>query len=216
MMLKQEWGPSQPDGQITESCPAPPRKIFRFSPDPNQIYINRHPSHTEGRFAIVTDVGCGMRWTRQCQARKCWTKDADAYGEVVWSWRPDAGVKFSGVIRWMTVAKEPGHRGEHEGSRKTIARGKPGVSVWTCSDYARVLCFISHARLRVQRAPGFPCALAFRGTMFVHSLGASRRENANLCLMNTRATFSIVITCVQSSSPAHSRGLSARNDGVRL
>src|SRR3954453_2126734 len=23
------------------------------------------PSHTEGRFAIVTDVGHGMRWTRQ-------------------------------------------------------------------------------------------------------------------------------------------------------
>jgi hypothetical protein len=30
------------------------------------------------------------------------------------------------VFRGMTVAKKPGHRGEHEGSRKTIARGKPG------------------------------------------------------------------------------------------
>jgi len=28
------------------------------------------PSHTEGRFAIVTDVGCGMRWTRQRFARE--------------------------------------------------------------------------------------------------------------------------------------------------
>jgi hypothetical protein len=27
------------------------------------------PSHTEGRFAIVTDVGHGMRWTRQRFAR---------------------------------------------------------------------------------------------------------------------------------------------------
>jgi hypothetical protein len=27
------------------------------------------PSRTEGRFAIVTDVGCGMRWTRQRWAR---------------------------------------------------------------------------------------------------------------------------------------------------
>ena len=71
----------------------------------------------EGRFAVVTDVGSGMRWTRQHQARKCWTKDADADGEVVWSWRPDAGVKSGGVIRWTTVAKEPGHRGEHEGNR---------------------------------------------------------------------------------------------------
>jgi hypothetical protein len=28
------------------------------------------PPHTEGRFAIVTDVGCGMRWTRQRRARE--------------------------------------------------------------------------------------------------------------------------------------------------
>src|SRR5216683_5165538 len=27
------------------------------------------PSHQEERFAIVTDVGCGMRWTRQRLAR---------------------------------------------------------------------------------------------------------------------------------------------------
>jgi len=30
-------------------------------------------------------------------------------------------------------------------------------------DYARVLCFISHARLRVRRAPGIPHALCFQG-----------------------------------------------------
>jgi hypothetical protein len=37
MMLKQEWWPSQPDGQITESCLAPFEKIFRFSGDPNHF-----------------------------------------------------------------------------------------------------------------------------------------------------------------------------------
>ena len=61
----------------------------------------------------------------------------------------------------MTVSNKPGHRGEREVSRKTIARGMPGLLRCTCGDYARVLCFISHARLRVQRAPGFPCALCF-------------------------------------------------------
>src|SRR6266436_4231821 len=29
------------------------------------------PCPQEGRFAIVTDVGCGMRWTRQRQASEC-------------------------------------------------------------------------------------------------------------------------------------------------
>jgi hypothetical protein len=31
------------------------------------------------------------------------------------------------VIREATVATKPGHRGEHEGNRKTIAQGRPGV-----------------------------------------------------------------------------------------
>src|SRR2546429_478800 len=38
--------------------------------------------------------------------------------------------------RWSnpkaTVAKEAAHRGEHEGNRKTIARGKPGCLGCTC------------------------------------------------------------------------------------
>jgi hypothetical protein len=35
----------------------------------------------------------------------------------------------------------------------------PGESGCNRGDHARVLCFISHARLRVQRAPGMPHAL---------------------------------------------------------
>jgi hypothetical protein len=56
-------------------------KIFRFSFHPNQTYIPAVPRSLEGRFAIVTDVERGMRWT-------LWrgkTKRAKADGEVVWS-----------------------------------------------------------------------------------------------------------------------------------
>jgi len=35
------------------------------------------------------------------------TNVADAYGEVVWFWRPDAGVKLCGDIREVTVARKP-------------------------------------------------------------------------------------------------------------
>jgi hypothetical protein len=49
-------------------------------------------------------------------------------------------------------------------------------------DYARVLCFISHARLRVRRAPGIPHALCFLGERLMHSSGALRRGNAEACL----------------------------------
>jgi hypothetical protein len=55
------------------------------------------------------------------------TSVADADGEVVWFWHPDAGVKFLGSKRFAgaTVARKPVHRGEHDISRKTIAQGRP-------------------------------------------------------------------------------------------
>ena len=71
-----------------------------------------------------------------------------------------------------TVSNKPGHRGDHEVSRKTIARGMPGLLRCTCGDYARVLCFISHARLWVHWAPGIPCALCSqRRERFLQNLG---------------------------------------------
>ena len=52
-------------------------------------------------------------------------ENAKAYGEVVWSWRRDAGVKLAEVSA-SDGDNKPAHRGEHEVSRKTIAWGKPG------------------------------------------------------------------------------------------
>jgi hypothetical protein len=73
------------------SVPTYPKSILELSPS----------RPTEGRFAIVTNVGHGMRWTRQRQARNVMqggfmqmacersngelTNDVAAYGEVVWS-----------------------------------------------------------------------------------------------------------------------------------
>ena len=72
------------------SIPTYPKSILELSPS----------RPTGARFAIVTDVGCGMRWTRQRFARDgiagrvdeaCErspserTRDVAAYGEVVWS-----------------------------------------------------------------------------------------------------------------------------------
>ena len=53
-------------------------------------------------------------------------ENAKAYGEAVWFWRRDAGVKFRGNSREATVAKKPAHREDHEISRQPVARGKPG------------------------------------------------------------------------------------------
>ena len=77
------------------------------------------------------------------------------------------------------MAKEP-VTGEHVIGVKTIAQGKPdqfGEPV-----VIMLVCFfISHARLRVHWAPGFPCALCFLRDKVRAQLGRySRREKAEL------------------------------------
>src|SRR5438874_12530465 len=96
-------------------------KIFRFSRRANQWHYSAVLAHTRGVSRSSRCVGSGMRWTllfRRASADE-WTK---AYGEVVWSWRRDAGAKSAGSVPPATVAKEPAHRGEHEVSRKAIAQ----------------------------------------------------------------------------------------------
>jgi hypothetical protein len=70
-----------PDGQITESCPAPFAKIFSFSPDPNQQYIAHRPVPQRGARAIVTDAGRDAMDADSAARRPALEVD----GEVVWS-----------------------------------------------------------------------------------------------------------------------------------
>ena len=104
------------------------------------------PSHTEGRFAIVTDVGHGMRWTRQRFARdgiagqvgerpvsdqqradeRCCSVRRSRVVLTPRRWRQVRGVAsaqpgLDKTYPLTTVAKEPGHRGEHDIS---VCRGK--------------------------------------------------------------------------------------------
>src|SRR5205085_11585618 len=54
---------------------------------------------------------------------------------------------------------------------KTIARGMPGCSGEPVVTTSCAFLFL-HARLRVHRAPGIPCALIlFRGGRFMHNSG---------------------------------------------
>jgi hypothetical protein len=59
------------------------------------------------------------------------TSVADADGEVVWSWRLDAGVNSVTMLTHRDprmVTKKPDHQREREGNRKTIAQGRPARS----------------------------------------------------------------------------------------
>jgi hypothetical protein len=76
-----------PDGQIASFLSIPLQKNIPLSSSGKSVLPARAiPFPEEGRIAIVTDVGRGMRWTRQRRrADGVQTNDAEAYGEVVWS-----------------------------------------------------------------------------------------------------------------------------------
>src|SRR5881396_4285620 len=65
----------------------------------------------------------------------------------------------------MTVSNKPGHRGEREVSRKTIARGMPGRSGVTV--VTTLVCFVFYRTRgcgRIAR-PAFPAPSDFQGRM---------------------------------------------------
>ncbi len=80
-MLSLPYG-DLPVGRFADGGVQPPlQKYFCFRTPQITSRTLRIPSHTEGRFAIVTDVGGGMRWTRAALL----TRALFADGEVVWS-----------------------------------------------------------------------------------------------------------------------------------
>src|SRR5437016_8863504 len=97
----------------------------------------------------------------------------DAYGEVVWSGRRGAGVKFSrSKLLGGDGGKRAVHRGELEVSRKAIAQGRP-----ECSRCPVCSCAFSLAQIARETAgaarPGLPCALIFRRANEDANLGRS-------------------------------------------
>ena len=95
-------------------------KYFYFGKS-ESVISSRCPASARGAYASSRTWG-GMRWTRM--RRK--TSGANADGEVVWSWRPDAGAKF---LRSKLLRDDGGKRARSPGrsriSRKTIAQGGP-------------------------------------------------------------------------------------------
>jgi hypothetical protein len=87
------------------------QKYFCFSESKIHVWSAHPASIDEGRIAVVTTREAEMQWTRDVSK----TNDADADGEVVWSWRALAGVKSATMLtlsrrrRWQTLV----HRGEH-------------------------------------------------------------------------------------------------------
>ena len=105
-----------------------------------------------------------------------------ADGEVVWSWHPDAGVKFRGIFSRGDGGKRAGHRaghrGEHEVTVKTNAQGMSGCfGVPVVTTLVRFFCCVRGCGCIVH--PAFPAPSIFLGRMDRTQLGRHpRREMA--------------------------------------
>ena len=150
-----------PVGRFVDRGVQPPLQKYFASVVGRNIFMSLAiPSHTEGRFAIVTDVGtgCGGRGsvlhatgsqggsmrpvsdTKRADERCCCVRRS----RVVLTprrWRQVRGVKSAqpGLDKTYprtTVTKKPGHRGELEISRKTIACGNAGRFRCTRCEYS--------------------------------------------------------------------------------
>src|SRR5882757_8250851 len=132
--LERAWCTNNQKAHLSQDATLPVVPICRTSPAlrcrANQNDALAHPApEKEGRLAIVTDVGSGMRWTHIAGRNCCATSDACADGEVVWSWRSDAGAKSA-----VRSADDGGNQAwsprRSRISRNTIAQGMPAVAVY--------------------------------------------------------------------------------------
>jgi hypothetical protein len=128
------------------ACPVLCSKRFRFPRRANHLYKLAPSCPTEGR-AHVTNAGRDAVDADGAFDERRVMRTAKSCG-------PDAPTLASSRRRQpTTVANKPGHRGEHEVTVKTIARGMPGgsgvtvVTMLVCSFYfAREAAGASSAR----------------------------------------------------------------------
>jgi len=156
------------------------------------IILSPIPPPLEGRIAIVTDVGSGMRWTRGCSARiargrrHCLrTAKACRPGAPVAGANPQ-GQAMSALRPTRrepggTVTQKPVSPGRARHSPLTPSRRECRCFGFSCSDYAGVLLIFAHWAMGAAKHPAFPAPSSLRGRRTMHHSGISCRGNAQVC-----------------------------------
>jgi hypothetical protein len=181
---------------IRNESQAPKSKIFCFALDPNQFTDSHRLVRPEGRSRVVTTAGRDAVDARAQGAQAIAGRDEPrersasvqddrrffAYGEAVSFWHPLLVSSWRrrdqarpGLIeplirqrRWQKRIRRQGERGI---SRKTIARGMPGLLRCTCGDYTRVPLHIRTRGCGCIGHPAFPAPSVTRGTKVRPNLG---------------------------------------------
>ena len=148
-----------------------------------------------GRYAIVTERWRGLRWTLAASGDSFTRRNVRSVrrSRVVLAprpWRlstpPRGGV--------ATVARKAVHRGEHEGNRKAIARGKPGCLGCTCQTRVHSTATLRTRCCGRSRRPAFPAPSVHERANELAKLRRNPRcENASAC-------FPVIASAAKQSS----------------
>ena len=170
-----------PGGQITQLPVQPPLQKYSGSLL-TQITSSSSPSrpNTEGRFAIVTNVGQGVRWTQAALLTRALPCGRRSRVVLTPQWLASSS-REAKLLGGDGDNKARSPRRARRKPLKPIACGNAGCSGATVVTNSRV--FLLHARLRVQRAPGIPHALHFRAKNSGNNSDASRRGMADVYLV---------------------------------
>jgi hypothetical protein len=155
--VTQKCMPHQRNLPVVPLCRGPLQLI---SP-PNQWLSSLVSFPQEGRLAIVTDVGNAMRWTHIAERNHCATNGVCSDGEVVWSWRSDAGAKVVKTLR--RLAGDGGNQARSPKSTKdtvkTIVQGMRAAGSNGCCGVplvANACAFLRTRGLGCNAHPAFP------------------------------------------------------------
>src|SRR2546428_12934821 len=96
--ISTERSVGQINSDFKKSCQAPEAKIFRFTILEIRIITAPVSRPQEGRIMIVTTRGARDVMDALASGVFNAGRNARAYGEVVWSWRRDAGAKLAGSV----------------------------------------------------------------------------------------------------------------------
>ena len=117
-------------------------------------------------------------------------ENARAYGEVVWSWRRDAGAKLAGSVPPATVTTSPLHRGERDISRKAIAQGMSECFRCPVCSCAPKCTFLAHETAGAARTRHSLRPLFGGGQRICITRAKSRREIADAYSLPTSSRTS--------------------------
>src|SRR6202012_4381094 len=95
---------------------------------PNHRHNSGIPCPQEGRWPSSLTLGAGSDGRRLREDEPRGMRTAKSCGPNA----PMLASSLAELFREATVARKPGHRGEHEISRKTIAQGRPDCLRFTC------------------------------------------------------------------------------------